>query len=151
MENPEKHLQHASLVMKIVGWGCLLGLPLSALIYPPGILWGQVSPDFCIPMIGPDHPPSPFDGFHPYFFMLASMYISLGFLLVRGASQPLRNIALFDYGIYSSILHGGIMIPMAFYYPNEHAHMWADIPFAALVVVLLITWHPKKADAQAAV
>ncbi|MBF7730406.1 DUF6632 domain-containing protein [Pseudomonas sp. N040] len=150
MENPEKHLQRAALAMKIVGWACLLGLPLAAVLYPPGVLWGQVSPEVCFPNIGPAHPLSPYNGLHPYFFMLASMYIALGFLMLRGARDPLRNVGLFDYGIYSSILHGGIMIPMAFYYPNEHAHMWADIPFAALVAILLIIWHPKKAEVRAA-
>jgi hypothetical protein len=149
MENPEQHLKNASLVMKIVGWACMLGLPLAAVIYPPGILWGQVSPDVCFPQLV-DHPPSPYNGLHPYFWMVGAMYISMGFLMLRGASKPLRNIALFDYGIYSSILHGGIMIPMAFLYPNEHAHMWADIPFAAVVTILLIVWHPKKVETQAA-
>lgn len=150
MDTPEKHLQHATLVMKIVGWLCLAGLPLMAIIYPPGVLWGQVSPDVCFPRIGPDHPPSPYDGLHPYFYMVAAMYVSYGFVMLRGASQPLRNMALFDYGIASSILHGGIMIPMAFYYPNEHAHMWTDIPFAVLLAVILYKWHPKKAEAQLA-
>jgi len=37
------------------------------------------------------------------------------------------------------------MIPQAFIYPNEHAHMWADIPFAFALVVILWIWHPDRA------
>ena len=146
MQNRERALGNATRVMQVVGWFCMIGLPLSALIYPPGILWGSVSPDVPFPSIGPDHPHSPYDGLHPYFFMLVAMYVSYGYLMVRGARDPLRNIALFDYGIASSILHGGSMIPMAFYYPNEHAHLWADIPFALVLIVVLLRWHPRKVE-----
>lgn len=144
MENPGTHIKTAALVMKVAGWLCLLGLPASALIYPPGILWGSVSPDVCFPSIGPDHPPSPYNGLHPYFFMVAAMYVSYGILMVRGARDPEKNAALFDYGILSSIVHGGIMIPMAFIYPNEHAHLWADIPFAFALMAALWKWHPNR-------
>ena len=151
MNDPQKHLQNASLVMKIVGWLCVVALPLSASLYAPGVLWGQVLAGHeHFPIIGPAHPPSPFDGLHPYFYMLAVMYITYGLVMLRGASKPLRNVALFDYGILANVVHGGIMIPQAFYYPNEHAHLWFDIPFAFLVVFLLIKWHPKKVETQVA-
>jgi hypothetical protein len=143
MNTPDKHLENATRAMKVVGWLCLAGLPAAALIYPPGILWGSVPLEYCWPSIG-DHPPSPYHGLHPYFFMLAAMYVSYGFLMVRGARDPKRNVALFDYGIVSSIVHGGIMIPQSFIYPNEHAHMWADIPFAFAVVVILWMFHPDR-------
>lgn len=143
MQNPDQHLKNASLVMKVVGWLCMVGLPAFAVLYPPGVLWGSVSPDVCFPQLI-EHPPSPYNGLHPYFYMVAAMYVSYGFLMIRGASNPVRNIALFDYGIAANILHGGIMIPMAFYYPNEHAHMWFDIPFAFAIVAAAIKWHPGK-------
>lgn len=146
MQNREQEIKNAGRVMRAVGWLCLAGLPLFAVLYPPGILWGSVAPDVCFPRIGPDHPASPYAGLHPYFYMVAAMYVSYGFLMLRGARRPLRNIALFDYGIAANLLHGAIMIPMAFLYPNEHAHLWTDIPFAALVVVALIKWYPRQSD-----
>ena len=145
MINPEQHLKHASLVMKIAGWLCMAGLPAFAVLYPPGVLWGSVSPAVCFPQLI-DHPPSPYNGLHPYFYMLAVMYIAYGFLMIRGAAKPLRNVALFDYGIYANALHASIMIPMAFFYPNEHAHLWFDIPFAFAIVAACIKWHPGKVE-----
>ncbi len=44
MQSPEQHLRNASRAMRVAGWLCLAGLPLAALLYPPGILWGAVSP-----------------------------------------------------------------------------------------------------------
>lgn len=145
MLNTERHLKNASLVMTVAGWMCM-ALPVAALLYPPGVLWGSVASDVSFPSIGPDHAHSPYHGLHPYFFMLAAMYVSYGFLMVKGARNPMRNVALFDYGIAANLLHGGIMVPMAFYYPNEHAHMWADIPAAFALVVALMIWHPRKVE-----
>jgi hypothetical protein len=145
MQSVERHIRNSSRAMRVAGWLCLAGLPLAAVLYPPGVLWGAVSPDaWCFPRIGPQHPPSPYDGLHPYFFMVAAMYVSYGFLMLRGARDPKRNAGLFDYGIVSSIVHGGIMIPQAFYYPNEHAHLWTDIPFAALLAIICYVWHPER-------
>jgi hypothetical protein len=144
MLNPEQHLKKSSLVMQIVGWLCFAGLPLFAILYPPGVLWGSIPDGFCFPDLGPAHPPSPYHGLHPYFYMVAAMYVSYGFLMIRGARKPLRNAALFDYGIAANVLHGGIMIPMAFIYPGEHAHMWFDIPFAFMVAALCYIWHPEQ-------
>ena len=42
MLNPENHLKNATRVMRLVGWLCFAGLPLFALLYPPGVLWGEV-------------------------------------------------------------------------------------------------------------
>lgn len=148
MLNAEQHLTNASLAMKVVGWLCLIALPASAVLYPPGVWWGAVPADFGLPVLV-DHLPSPYHGLHPYAFMLIVLYASYGFLMLRGARNPLRNVALFDYGIAANLLHGGIMIPMAFVYPNEHAHLWGDIPFAALLIFICFKWHPRKVEQAA--
>jgi hypothetical protein len=144
MNSPATQLVKSALVMKVVGWLCVLGLPAAAVLYAPGILWGSVPLEYCFPNFGPAHPPSPYHGLHPYFFMVGAMYVSYGLLMVRGARDPQRNAALFDYGIVSSIIHGGIMIPQAFIYPNEHAHLWADIPFAFGIALACWVWHPDR-------
>jgi hypothetical protein len=43
------------------------------------------------------------------------------------------------------------MIPQALYYPNEHAHLWADIPACFAACAILWVWHPNRivADARA--
>lgn len=141
MNTLETQLQQSALVMKVIGWAVVVGLPAMILIYPPGFAWGVISPDLCI---GPPHPPSPYDGLHPYLFMLAAMYVAYGALMIRGAGDPKANAALFDYGILANGLHALVMIPQSFYYPNEHAHMWADIPMAFGVVAVLWIWHPRR-------
>ena len=134
MQDREQFLKQASVVMKVragCAWPGCRWRPSSTLRASSG---ARCRPTSASPTSGPHHPLSPYHGLHPYFYMVAAMYVSYGLLLLKGARDPMRNVALFDYGIWSSIIHGGIMIPMAFYYPNEHAHLWADIPFAGLLV-----------------
>jgi len=36
------------------------------------------------------------------------------------------------------------MFVQAFIYPNEHAHLWADVPIAFVVAVILWIYHPNR-------
>jgi hypothetical protein len=126
-----KHLGQSASLMRILGWGLVVGLVPMVFIYSPGFMWGAA-------------PPSPYDGLHPYLYMLGALYVAYGILLIRGAKDPRRNVALFDFGILSSVLHGLVMVPLSFLYPNEHAHLWSDVPFIFLMAVVLWIWHPNR-------
>jgi hypothetical protein len=142
MTDYEKHLQQSAALMRILGWLLVFGLIALLFIYPPGFLWGAHPESF--PNIGPAHPPSPYQALHPYLYMLAALYIAYGILLIRGATDPRRNVALFDFGILSSVLHAAVMLFQAFYYPNEHAHLWGDVPMLFVAAGLMWVWHPDR-------
>ena len=142
MHDADNRLRQSALVMRLVGWALSLGLAALLFLYPPGFLWG-VAPE-AFPSIGPAHPASHLDGLHPYLFMLGAMYLAYGILMIRGARDPKTNAALFDYGILANLLHGLVMVPQAFLYPNEHAHLWADIPACLAICVILWIWHPNR-------
>ena len=36
------------------------------------------------------------------------------------------------------------MVPQAFYYPNEHAHLWGDVPLLFAMAVVLWVWYPER-------
>ena len=130
----------SALAMKIIGWGVILG-PVIAFAYPPGVLWGE-APGF--PSLGPAHPESPLQGLHPYLFMLFAMYAAWAVLMIRGARDPKAHAALFDWGILANLLHAVLMIPMAFVYPNEHAHLWTDVPILLALCVACWVFHPAR-------
>jgi hypothetical protein len=144
MSNVNEGLEQSALLMKIMGWGLIVGLPLALFGYPPGFLWGSHSMAFPFGWCGPPHPPSPYDGLHPYLFMIGVLYLAWAILMIRGAKDPKANAALFDYGILANLLHGLLMIPQALIYPNEHAHLWADVPLLFGVCAILWIWHPDR-------
>jgi hypothetical protein len=146
MNSANEGLQRSALVMKILGWGLIAGLISGLFLYPPGFLWGSHPATF--PNIGPPHPESPLHALHPYLFMILSIYVAYGILLIRGAKDPKANAALFDFGILSSLLHGSVMFVQAFIYPNEHAHLWADVPIAFAVAVSLWIYHPIRVRSE---
>ncbi len=134
-------LRKSALVMRVVGWILVPGLLLAFVLYAPGFSWGTLPEGM---RVGPAHPLSPYDGLHPYVFMLIALYAAWSILLIRGARDPRANAALFDYGILANLLHGLVMIPQAFLYPNEHAHLWADIPVTFVLVAVMWIWHPNR-------
>jgi len=142
VDEQEAHLRQSASVMRILGWVLVVGLISMSILYPPGFMWGAPPEGF--PHIGPAHPPSPYDGLHPYVYMLAAVYVAYGILLIRGARDPRRNVALFDFGILSSVLHGLVMVPQSFYYPNEHAHLWADVPMLFVMAGAMWFWYPER-------
>ena len=145
MESTNKGLQQSALVMQVLGWGTIVFMVISAFLYPPGILWGSHPVDF--PHIGPAHPESPYEGFHPYVFMILALYLAWAILLIRGSRDPKANAALFDWGILANLLHGLLMLGQSFFYPNEHAHLWADVPGVLALSVACWIWHPNRVAA----
>ena len=141
VDDQDTRLQRSALAMRVVGWSLIVGLPLAVVLYAPGFAWGTLPEGLTL---GPAHPPSPYDGLHPYLFMLGALYAAWAILLIRGASDPRTNAALFDWGILANLLHGLVMIPQAFFYPNEHAHLWADIPLVFVLVAVMWIWHPNR-------
>jgi hypothetical protein len=79
--------------------------------------------------------------------MIMGIYATLGVFLIRAAKDPLANASLIWFTIWSSIVHGGIMLVQAIVDETERANLLGDIP--ALLLVAAVLWYlmPKKADA----
>jgi hypothetical protein len=62
------------------------------------------------------------------------------------AKEPLANASLIWFTIWSSIVHGGIMLIQAIADKTERAHLLGDIP--ALFLVAFVLWYlmPKRAQ-----
>ena len=134
--------------MRVMGWGGMIFGPVVTLLYPPGFFWGELPADF--PILGPAHPPSHYHGTHPYLLMIYSLYVAWCILLIRGAKDPKANAALFDWGILANILHPLLMVFQAFTAPNEHAHMWSDIPMLLSLSAVCWYFHPNRKRAAEA-
>jgi hypothetical protein len=140
MNNSNRGLQRSALVMKILGWA-ILAFGALGFVYAPGVWWGMLPQGF--PVIVP-HPESPYQGLHPYIYMILVLYLAWSILMIRGARDPTANAALFDYGILANLFHGVLMLVQAFIVPNEIAHLWTDVPFLLAVSLVLWIYHPNR-------
>jgi hypothetical protein len=79
--------------------------------------------------------------------MIMGVYATLGVFLIRAAKDPLANASLIWFTIWSSFVHGGIMLAQAIVDETERANLLGDIP--ALFLVAFVLWYlmPKKAQA----
>jgi hypothetical protein len=137
-----KELNQTALMMKITGWVLIVGLVLAPFVYAPGFLWGNHTTG--LPHIGPAHPESPYEGLHPYVFMIAVLYLAWVILMIRGSKDPKAAASLFDYGILANLMHGSLMLVQSFIYPNEHAHLWADVPLMFALSAVCWIWHLNR-------
>lgn len=83
---------------------------------------------------------------YKYEQMMVGIYATLGIFLIRAARNPLENLSLIWFTVWSSIVHGTIMLVQVLYDPSESGHLLGDIPalyFAAAVLTYLTLPMPR--------
>ena len=76
--------------------------------------------------------------------MIMGLYATLGVFLIRAAKNPMENLSLIWFTIWSSIVHGAIMLVQALVDETERANLLGDVP--ALFLVAAVLWYlmPKR-------
>ncbi|MCA0891948.1 DUF6632 domain-containing protein [Microbulbifer agarilyticus] len=76
--------------------------------------------------------------------MIMGLYATLGVFLIRAAKNPTENLSLIWFTIWSSIVHGAIMLVQALVDETERANLLGDVP--ALFLVAAVLWYlmPKR-------
>ena len=77
--------------------------------------------------------------------MIMGVYMTLGVFLILAAKDPLANRSLIGFTVWSSIVHGGIMLVQAIADETERANLLGDIP--ALFLVAFVFWFLMPARA----
>jgi hypothetical protein len=121
-----------ALVMRIIGWGFVPAVLIMLVLYPHGFAWGiEQSTQY-----------------HPYLWMMLTLYITWCYLLVREAKHAANAGLLFDFGIIANTLHAVLMIGQALMmWELEMLHMWGDVPILFAMVFVLWKFHPKRLQA----
>lgn len=76
--------------------------------------------------------------------MIVFIYLTLGIFLIRAAKDPLKNLSLIWFTVWSSIVHGSVMLMQSLMYAKEHAHLYGDVAalfFMAIVLAILTPRH----------
>jgi hypothetical protein len=80
--------------------------------------------------------------------MIIGVYATLGIFLIRAAKDPLSHSSLIWFTIWSSIVHGGIMLVQAIADETERANLLGDVPTLFLVAFVLWYLMPSPSDSQ---
>ncbi len=76
--------------------------------------------------------------------MIVGIYATLGVFLLLAAKDPKQNLSLIWFTVWSSFVHGGIMLIQAIVYAHEIGHLLGDVPALFLVGIILAILTPRK-------
>lgn len=109
-------LKYLRIALVLAGLACLALYPLM-LLWPSGWAWH--------------------DGHSDYPMMIVGLYATLGVFLIRSARDPLANLSLIWFTVWSSVVHGAIMAVQALTQPAQMGHLVGDVPALLIVAVVL--------------
>lgn len=117
---------HGALV--VIGIIFIIGIYPLTILLPSGWAWHVGGPSM-------------------YLQMILGIYATLGVFLLRAAGNPMKNLSLIWFTVWSSIVHGGIMAAQALVYPEHRGHLYGDVPALLLIAIVLAVLTPRGAQA----
>ena len=126
--NLDNRLRYLRVALLIVGVIFIVGIFTMMQIWPDGWSWTPRQPE--------------------YEQMILGVYATLGVFLIRAAKDPLANLSLIWFTIWSSLVHAVIMLIQGIVDETERANLIGDVP--ALILVALVLWWlvPKGKEAE---
>jgi hypothetical protein len=114
--------------MIAIGLIFIAGIWTLSVVWPSGWSWGM----------GPSH----------YWPMILGVYATLGIFLIRASGDPLANLSLIWFTVWSSVVHAVVMAASAVKDPAEAGHLIGDVP-ALLIVAAALAILTRRAEAEA--
>jgi hypothetical protein len=127
----DDRLTYLRVAMVAVGVIFLAGIYPLMVIWPSGWTWHT--------------------GHSDYPMMIVGVYATLGVFLIMGARDPLKNLSLIWFTVWSSIVHGAIMFVQCFEGPMNHGHLIGDVPALIIVAIVLAALTPRGTAAQSVI
>jgi hypothetical protein len=84
-----------------------------------------------------------------YLEMILGIYVTLGVFLIVASRNPLANLSLIWFTVWSSVVHGGIMAVQSLVNTEHMGHLWGDVLALFLVAAVLAILTPRGAAARA--
>lgn len=112
-------LRYLRVALYAIGAIMVLGLMPLMMVWPDGFAWNPAQPE--------------------YEQMIVGMYATLGVFLILAARRPLSHRSLIWFTVWSSIVHGGIMLVQALADNTERANLLGDIP-ALFIIAAVLGW-----------
>lgn len=123
-----ERIRYLRVALVVAGLACLALYPLM-LVWPSGWTWHI--------------------GHSDYPMMIVGIYATLGVFLILAARNPLANLSLIWFTVWSSVVHGGIMAVQALTQAGQMGHLIGDVPALLVVAVVLAVLTPRGEGASA--
>jgi hypothetical protein len=125
-------IKYLRVALMAVGVIFIVGIYGLIMIWPSGWSWRT----------GPSHS-------LPYYLqMILGIYATLGIFLLIASRNPLANLSLIWFTVWSSIVHAAIMAAQSLANPEHIGHLWGDVPALLIVAAVLALLTPRSAAAK---
>jgi hypothetical protein len=121
-------IRYLKFALVVTGAFCVVGVYPLTIIWPSGWAWHS-------------------EGHSLYLQMIIGIYATLGVFLIIAAKNPFEHLSLIWFGVWSSIVHGGIMAIQAVAYPEHRGHLFGDVP-VLLITAAVFAWLIPKGKKQ---
>jgi len=128
-------IKYLRVTLVAVGVIFIVGIYGLIMIWPSGWSWHS----------GPAH------SLPHYLQMILGVYATLGVFLLIASRNPLANLSLIWFTVWSSVVHAGIMAAQALANPEHVGHLWGDVPALLVVAAVLALLTPRTAAGEPAV
>jgi hypothetical protein len=125
-----QNLTALRVVLVVVGITFIVGVYPLTVIWPSGWAWHM-------------------GGQSMYLQMILGIYATLGVFLLLAARNPLEYSSVIWFTVWSSVVHGGIMMAQALVYPEHRGHLLGDVPALLLIALVLALLMPREAHLTA--
>jgi uncharacterized protein DUF6632 len=117
-------LRYLKIALVLIGAFCVVGIYPLTIYWPSGWAWHMDGPSL-------------------YLQMILGIYATLGVFLIIAARNPLENLSLIWFTVWSSIVHGGIMAVQSLVYPLHRGHLLGDVPVLLIAAAVLALLTPR--------
>lgn len=125
---PAQKLKYLKIALRAFGLFFIFGVyPMMEWIWPEGYGWTPRQ--------------------HEYEQMIMGIYATLGVFLILAARDPMANASLIWFTVWSSVVHGGIMMVQAIVDETDRVNLIGDVPALFLVALVLGYLMPRKSAA----
>jgi uncharacterized protein DUF6632 len=123
--NETLRLKYLRIALVAVGIIFIAGIYLLMIVWPSGWTWHT--------------------GHSDYPLMIVGIYATLGVFLIMAARNPLAHLSLIWFTVWSSVVHGAIMLAQSFSSTMNHGHLLGDVPALFIVAAVLAVLTPRRA------
>lgn len=80
--------------------------------------------------------------------MIIGIYATLGVFLLLAAKNPKQNLSLIWFTVWSSFVHGGIMLVQSIVNEHQLGHLMGDVPALLIVGIVLAFLTPRRSELE---
>lgn len=122
-------IKYLRTTLLLVGVTFIVGIYTLTVIWPSGWTWHT----------GP---------MPHYLEMILGVYATLGVFLLVASRNPLANLSLIWFTVWSSVVHAGIMAMQSLANSDHRGHLLGDVPALLIVAAILAFLTPRGAAAK---